>query len=86
MTQSLARELGPHKINVNAVCPGVVDTARLDLLGRSESWQQLAAGAPMGRNGTPKEVGAFVAYLCTEAASWITGQSININGGTVMEH
>ena len=86
MTQSLARELGPHKINVNAVCPGVVDTARLDLLGRSESWQQLAAGAPMARNGTPKEVGAFVAYLCTEAASWITGQSININGGTVMEH
>ena len=44
------------------------------------------ASTPIGRNGTDKDVGDFVGYLCTEAASWIHGQSININGGTVMEH
>ena len=86
ITQSMARELGPHGINVNAVCPGVVDTYRMDLHGRGERWEQMASNAPIGRNGTDDEVGAFCAYLCTEAASWIHGQSININGGTIMEH
>ena len=79
-------ELGPHGINVNCVCPGTVETARNDLLGRGEEWQEIAANTPIGRNGTDKEVGDFIVYLCTEAASWIRGQSININGGTVIEH
>ena len=86
MTQSMARELGPHGINVNCVCPGAVDTARMDLHGRGESWKQRGAEAPIGRNGTDEEVGGLIAYLCTAAASWIHGQSININGGTIMEH
>ena len=86
MTQSLAKELGPHGINVNAVCPGMVDTSRTDLHGREEKWQDLAGTAALGRNGTDEEVGGLIAYLCTEATSWITGQSININGGRVMEH
>ncbi len=86
MTQSMARELGPYGINVNCVCPGAVDTSRMDDLGRGERWQQMAAATPIGRNGTDEEVGEFIAYLCTRAASWIHGQSININGGTIMEH
>jgi len=86
MTQSMAKELGPNGINVNGVCPGSVDTSRSDFRGRGEAWQNRAANTPMGRNGSDSEVGDFVAYLCTEAASWIHGQSININGGTVMEH
>ena len=86
MTQSMARELGPHNINVNAVCPGAVDTHRMDVLGRGETWSNMADTTPIGRNGTDEEVGDFCAYLCTEAASWIHGQSINQNGGTVMEH
>ena len=86
MTQSLARELGPYGVNVNCVCPGAVDTARMDGVGREERFRQMAADTPIGRNGTPEEVGAFIVYLCTEAASWIHGQSINLNGGTVMEH
>ena len=86
MTQSLARELGPHRINVNCVCPAAVDTARMDRFGRGEVWEKMGASHPIGRVGTPEEVGAFIAYLCTEAASWITGQSININGGMMMEH
>jgi len=86
MTQSMARELGPHNINVNAVCPGAVDTHRMDDLGRGDRWTNMADSTPIGRNGTDDEVGDFCAYLCTEAASWIHGQSINQNGGTVMEH
>ena len=86
MTQSMARELGPHNINVNAGCPGAVDTHRMDVLGRGETWSNMADTTPIGRNGTDEEVGDFCAYLCTEAASWIHGQSINQNGGTVMEH
>ena len=86
MTQSMARELGPHCINVNCVCPGAVDTHRMDDIDRDTRWVEMASTTPIGRNGTDDEVGAFVAYLCSDAASWIHGQSININGGTVMEH
>ena len=85
MTQSLAKELGPRGINVNCVCPGSVDTSRVDDIGRGESWQELVDNIPIRRAGTDDEVGGFVAYLCTQAASWIHGQSININGGQLME-
>ena len=85
MTQSMALDLGPHNINVNAVCPGLVDTSRLDPLGRGEVWQDRAKLAPIGRAGTPQEVAGLIAFLCTEAASWVHGQSINIGGGTVMD-
>ena len=84
MTQSMAQELGPHKINVNAVCPGAVETARMDVV--RDNWEDMAKNTPIGRNGSDEEVGNFCAYLCTEAASWIHGQSINLNGGQVMEH
>ena len=86
MTQSMAHELGPYGINVNCVCPGSVDTSRSDFIGRGETWKQRAANTPVGRNGNDDEVGEFIGYLCTEAASWIHGQSINMNGGTVMSH
>ena len=86
MTQCTARELGPLGINVNCVCPGQVDTSRVDDVGRGEVWQQMIQSISIGRAGTDQEVGAFIAYLCTEAASWIHGQSINMDGGTFMEH
>ena len=86
MTQSMAQELGPHGINVNCVCPGAVDTSRVDDIGRGAAWERLSRNIPIGRTGTDDEVGAFIAYLCTEAASWIHGQSINMDGGGTMEH
>ncbi|MDP6452452.1 MAG: SDR family oxidoreductase [SAR202 cluster bacterium] len=86
MTQSMAREFGPMGVNVNCVCPGAVDTHRMDDLGRGDTWSNMASNTPIGRNGTDEEIGDFIAYLCTEAASWIQGQSINLNGGTIMEH
>lgn len=86
MTQSAAKELGPNNINVNCVCPGATETARMDELQKRGQMDIIAEQTPIGRNGTDEEVGHLVAHLCTEATSWITGQSININGGTVVEH
>ncbi len=86
MTQSMAHELGQHGINVNCICPGAVDTSRVDDIGRGAAWDALGSRIPIGRTGTDAEVGAFAAYLCTEAASWIHGQSINMDGGGTMEH
>ena len=84
MTQTLAAELGPHGINVNCVCPGAVDTSRVDDVGRGEAWEAIIARTPMRRVGTDDETGGIIAYLCTEGASFIQGQSINVNGGTMM--
>ena len=87
MTRSLAREVARHNITVNAVCPGPIDTARMDVIPRGEVWDRfIASRVPLGRAGTDEEVGGLIAFLCTEAASWMTGQSINIDGGVVMEH
>ena len=86
MTQSMAREFGPHGINVNCVCPGPVDTSRMDAVRPDDAVTAQRDSSPVARWGTDEEVGAFIAYLCTEAASWIHGQSINQDGGTVMEH
>ena len=85
-TQSLARELAPYQINVNAVCPGLVDTARNDPYGKGEEWEQIVGQIPMRRAGTPEEIGSYIAFLCTEAAAYIHEQCINIDGGVRMEH
>jgi meso-butanediol dehydrogenase / (S,S)-butanediol dehydrogenase / diacetyl reductase len=61
-----------------------VDTARMDGLGRGESWQQAVASIPMGRPASDEEVAGLIAFLCGSASAYITGQSININGGLVM--
>jgi NAD(P)-dependent dehydrogenase (short-subunit alcohol dehydrogenase family) len=83
-TQALALEVARHGITVNAVCPGTVDTARMDGLGRGERWRQALEGIPMGRAGSDEEVAGLIAFLCSAAAPYITGQSININGGLAM--
>lgn len=86
MTQSMAKEFGPRGINVNCVCPGPVDTSRMDAVKPTDAATASPGASPVSRWGTDEEVGAFIAYLCTEAASWIHGQSINQDGGSVMEH
>jgi NAD(P)-dependent dehydrogenase (short-subunit alcohol dehydrogenase family) len=78
-------ELAPHNIRVNAVCPGVIDTSRMDELGRGEKWEAtIKQLIPLKRAGSDEEIGKFIAYLCTPDASYITGQSLNIDGGVVM--
>ena len=84
LTQSLAMEVARHGITVNAVCPGTIDTARMDVLGRADRWQQTLDRIPMGRAATDEEVSGLIAFLCSPAAAFMTGQSINIDGGVVM--
>ncbi len=85
LSQALAMELAPHNIRVNAVCPGVIDTSRMDDLGREERWQAtINQLIPLKRAGSDEEIGKFIAYICTPDASYITGQSLNIDGGVVM--
>jgi 3-oxoacyl-[acyl-carrier protein] reductase len=83
-TRALSVELAPHNIRVNAVCPGLIDTSRMDVLGRAEAWTTLIRDrVPLQRAGAPLEVGRYVAWLCTPDAAYITGQSLNFDGGVV---
>jgi NAD(P)-dependent dehydrogenase (short-subunit alcohol dehydrogenase family) len=84
-TQALALEMAPHKINVNCVCPGLVDTYRMeDVTKPGPIRDMVMRTTPLGREGHPEEIGELVAFLCGPDASYITGQSINIDGGRVM--
>jgi NAD(P)-dependent dehydrogenase (short-subunit alcohol dehydrogenase family) len=83
-TQALAQELAPHRISVNAICPGLIDTARMDVLGRGDLWQRNVQEVPMQRAASDEEVAGLIVYLCSPIAEYITGQSINIDGGRVM--
>ncbi|QCB51410.1 SDR family oxidoreductase [Rhodococcus sp. PAMC28707] len=81
LTSSMAKELGGDQIRVNALCPGIVSTSRLDDL-TAHQWDVLIAErVPLGRAGTPQEIAFAVAFLASDKGRWITGQSWNIDGG-----
>ncbi len=84
-TQALSKELAEHEITANCVCPGMTETARLDPIGRSDEWWTRAAQVPLGRPAEDIEVGELIGFLCSPRAAYITGQAININGGSVTE-
>lgn len=97
MMQCLSQELGPYGITVNSVCPGAIETDRLNDLAEAnrrpgqsyqEAYDQLmdaaAARIPLKRFGTPEEVAQLVSFLCSERASFVTGVSMSISGGAVL--
>ncbi len=93
-TQALAKELGPHKINVNAYCPGIVGTDMWSLIdekmgpylgmGKGEVLKEYTKLITAGTVGVPEEVACFVSYLASSDADYMTGQSVMIDGGIVM--
>lgn len=78
---AMAAELGPNGIRVNAICPGIVDTSRLDDIDRGEHWERLRNIIPLRRHGTGGDIANMCVYLCSDQGSWITGQAINVDGG-----
>jgi 3-oxoacyl-[acyl-carrier protein] reductase len=86
LTASMAQEMGGHRVRVNAICPGVIDTFRMDVLGRADAWQQMVGRIPLGRAGTGEDIAAMTVFLCSDQGSWITGQSYNVDGGQVVAH
>jgi 3-oxoacyl-[acyl-carrier protein] reductase len=82
-TKSLARELGPRGITVNAVAPGFIDTDMTKALA-DEHKQMLLNQIPLNRLGQPEEIAAAVAFLASSEAAYITGETISVNGGMYM--
>jgi 3-oxoacyl-[acyl-carrier protein] reductase len=93
MAKTLSREVGPHGVLVNTVCPGYTQTDRLmDLAAREAAskgapvesvlagWRE---GTPLRRLGTPEEIAAVTAFLCSEPASYVTGTTLCVDGGRV---
>ena len=79
----LAAELGPHGITANVIAPGVLDTARVDVLREAGRWEARLAAVPLGRPGTPDEVAERVRYLCGPHGRWISGEVLLMTGGEV---
>src|SRR5580658_9630522 len=86
-TKSAALEYAARGIRINAVCPGMIQTPMSDQMvaaGQGEALAAMEKMVPMGRVGRPEEIADAVLWLCSEAASYITGQSISVDGGFTM--
>ena len=83
VTRSLAKELGPRNIRVNAINPGMVETEGVHAAGIAESEfrRQVEAQTPLGRIGQPRDIGPAAVFLASDESSWITGETLHIAGG-----
>jgi 3-oxoacyl-[acyl-carrier protein] reductase len=79
-TRTVARELGSRGVTVNAVAPGFIETQMTDLIS-GELRDKTLERIPLGRLGTPEDVGAVVAFLASDEAEYITGQTLTVDGG-----
>lgn len=82
-TRAMAKELGPSGIRVNCVCPGMIATTFHDTFTKDEVRTNVAAATPLRREGEAAEVADLVAYLASSESSFVTGTSVDINGGTL---
>lgn len=84
LTRHMAKEAAPYNINVNAIAPGSIDTEMIRLNASPERVAEEEAKIPLGRLGTPDDGAHLVLFLASEAASYITGATVDINGGDLM--
>jgi 3-oxoacyl-[acyl-carrier protein] reductase/meso-butanediol dehydrogenase/(S,S)-butanediol dehydrogenase/diacetyl reductase len=83
LSRVMATELAPHGIRVNSVLPGIIETSRMDDLGRGEIWRKFIEDRiPLGTPGNGMEIAYLVAFLCSDMGAWITGQDLAVDGGT----
>lgn len=86
-TKSAALEYAARGIRVNAICPGLIQTPMSDQMvaaGQGEALKAMERSIPMARVGRPEEIASAVLWLCSDAASYVTGQSISVDGGFIM--
>jgi 3-oxoacyl-[acyl-carrier protein] reductase len=83
LTKIFARELAPYSVTVNAVAPAAIDGPIMQSLG-GERIERIASSIPVGRIGTPSEVASVVSYLASEEAGFMTGATVDVNGGVFM--
>jgi 3-oxoacyl-[acyl-carrier protein] reductase len=83
MVKSLAREFGPYDIQINAICPGLIDTPMIAPI-KEVAIDAYIKGLPLRRVGTPNDVAETALFLATDASNYITGQAINVCGGYLM--
>jgi 3-oxoacyl-[acyl-carrier protein] reductase len=84
-TKGLAKELAPFGVRVNAVSPGVIDTPYHEQFSSPEMMKSYVNAIPLGRVGKPEEVAKVIAFLASDAASYLAGETIEINGGMFMD-
>ena len=84
LTKSMAKELAPHGVRVNAISPGVIDTPFHEVFSTPEMIRGFVATIPLGRIGTPLECARVIAFLASDAASYVVGETIEVNGGQLM--
>ena len=82
-TKSLALEMAPHGVRVNAIAPGLTATARVMGSYNDAEWQRLGAQIPLGRAAQPSEIAEGVAFLASDESGYITGQTLHVNGGMI---
>jgi NAD(P)-dependent dehydrogenase (short-subunit alcohol dehydrogenase family) len=87
LTKAAALDYATAGIRVNAVCPGVIRTPMVERItgGDPQAEAQFAAGEPVGRLGDPREIGEAVVWLCSDAASFVTGHAMAVDGGWVAQ-
>src|SRR4051794_31122331 len=84
LTSAMAQELGRSRVRVNVICPGLIDTYRMDDIPRGAEWDATVERiVPLGRAGSGDDIAWMVVYLCSDQGSWITGQLYSVDGGTL---
>ncbi len=83
LTCAMASEVGRANVRVNAICPGLIDTSRMDYVGDGSARDRLVAQVPLGHMGTGDDIAWMTVFLCSDQGAWISGQLYTVDGGMV---